>query len=79
MVVYAELHAQVHALAQKRAAKCPKALAVQRDVWNQWLDRSLRSASQHSTHVGATVMDDADHMQSLARWKTRRQEPTESR
>jgi hypothetical protein len=30
--VYAELHSQVHALAQKRAAKCPKVLAVQRDV-----------------------------------------------
>jgi enoyl-CoA hydratase/carnithine racemase len=72
VVAHADLYQHVHALAQKLASKSPKAMAVQKDICNQWLDSDLQSAIQHSIYASAMFIGDADHMQSLERWETRR-------
>jgi enoyl-CoA hydratase/carnithine racemase len=74
VVPHAELSAHARALAEKLAAKSPKAMAVQKDICNQWLDSDLQSAIQHSIYASAIFIGDADHMQSLAQWDARRQQ-----
>ena len=61
-------------LARKLAGKSPKAMAVQKDICNQWLDGDLQSAIQHSIYASAIFTGGTDHMESLARWEARRRE-----
>jgi enoyl-CoA hydratase/carnithine racemase len=74
VVPHAELHQRVGTLARKLAAKSPKAMAVQKDICNQWLDSDLQAAIQHSIYASAIFTGDADHLQSLERWQKRRRQ-----
>lgn len=72
VVPHADLHQYVRALAQRLASKSPKAMAVQKDICNQWLDSDMQSAIQYSIYASAIFIGDADHMQNLERWETRK-------
>ena len=72
VVPHAELRQHVRLLARKLAAKNPKAMAVQKDICNQWLDSDLQAAIQHSIYASAIFIGDTDHLQSLERWESRR-------
>ena len=69
---HAELQQQVRALAHKLAAKSPKAMAVQKDICNQWLDSDLQASIQHSIYASAIFIGDTDHLQSLEKWEGRK-------
>ncbi len=72
VVPHGELRRASAALAARLAAKSPKAMAVQKDICNQWLDADLQSAIQHSIYASAIFTGGADHMESLSRWEARR-------
>ncbi len=74
VVPHAELGRAARALAGKLAAKNGKAMAVQKDICNQWLDADLQSAIQHSIYASAVFTGEADNVESLDRWEARRPE-----
>jgi enoyl-CoA hydratase/carnithine racemase len=71
VVPHAELAEAAHALAVKLAAKPGKAMAVQKDICNRWLDDDLQSAIQHSIYASAIFTGEAGHTDRLDRWRGR--------
>lgn len=72
VVPHAELRQAARALAAKLAGKPAKAMAVQKDICNRWLDDDLQSAIQHSIYASAIFTGEAGHADSLDRWRTTR-------
>jgi enoyl-CoA hydratase len=71
VVPHAELRDAARALAAKLAAKPAKAMAVQKDICNRWLDDDLQSAIQHSIYASAIFIGEGGHADALDRWRTR--------
>ena len=71
VVPHAELADAARTLAAKLADKPAKAMAVQKDICNRWLDDDLQSAIQHSIYASAIFTGEAGHADRLDRWRTR--------
>lgn len=72
VVAHAELSQAARALGTKLAGKPTKAMAVQKDICNRWLDDDLQSAIQHSIYASAIFTGEGGHTSALDRWRERR-------
>jgi enoyl-CoA hydratase/carnithine racemase len=75
VVPHADLARVARDLATRLAGKDAKAMAVQKDICNQWIDSDLQSAIQHSIYASAVFTGHAGQIASLEDWETRRDRP----
>ena len=67
-----ELDAEVDKLAQKLCGWSPVAMAVQKNVINQWMDTNLQAAIDHSINSTAIVFNSEDKKEGMAAFLEKR-------